>query len=167
MGDHAVEAPSIAGLFDVVKAPSLAAIDAEVNRVFGDTFQQLMWAHTGSGYIWGEGKDIDVLVDFGYNQEDWLEGMKLLDLAGYKVKHDHEYDGIPAELFYFARHPMNGYNMIVSHGRDRYQAMVTARDVCKELAKHGRITPDDKLARVVIHRIIRDQLETPVGTTFI
>jgi hypothetical protein len=128
----------------------MATLDDAKGVVEGLTFNIEKHRFIGSAFINGEGKDVDILIQIGEHAD--------LDDRAYDLKYrgwtiNAANDDYPSAAGWFAARK-GLVNLLVTTDPEFYWAMGKAADVCKNLVAVGRLQPDDKSARVIIHRTL-------------
>lgn len=110
----------------------------------------------GSCYIFGEGKDVDILVEVS-DIEEWHH---VLSDEGWDMADGYEnIDG-----WFAAR--KGDLNLLVCEDEEHYCNMLGAAWVCRALYLNGQLTPQDKDTRVLIHRALTGEKMVLQGMTF-
>jgi len=108
---------------------------------------------TGSTYFFGKGKDIDICV---FTTLPLIEAVDKLDLDGWVAEFGEAYS-LPDSDWCSLR--KGKYNILLHTSADKFDKMKKAAEVCKYLADKRILEPDDKAARIQIHKIIRGETE--------
>lgn len=127
------------------------SIDAAQGVVESLPFKVLRHQLTGSAWFFGEGKDVDILVEVTDIEDAHLE----LEDSGWDVSDG--YESLKANGWFAAR--KGDINLLVcdSDG-EHYVNMVGGAWVCKALALAGILRSDDKETRITIHRALTGEL---------
>lgn len=110
----------------------------------------------GSTYIFGEGADVDVLLEVD-NLEDVAAQ---LALKGWDVAVEYEI----TDDWFAARKGL--VNLLVCSDTDHYCNMLGAAWVCRALYLVGKLEAWDKDTRVIIHRALTGEAQTLGGMVF-
>lgn len=116
----------------------------------GKTLETNEIQQTGSTYFFGKGKDIDLLVLSNMPLESTT--LKLLQ-NGWHTDSKEGY----GDSSTWASFRKGEFNAIVHTTREEYNKMQTAAKVCKYLADLKILPESDKLLRINIHKIIRNE----------
>lgn len=108
-------------------------------------------AIVGSVHIFGEGKDVDLLV---LVPEDAYLGEVAADVSdkGWKCDNRTIYESEESNWFSARK---GKYNLLLTRSADFYAAFILAADICQGLAKRGVLIYEDRDSRVLIHKLCR------------
>ena len=125
----------------------MATIDQATGVVESLPFKVLRHQLTGSAWFFGEGKDVDILVEAA----DINDAIVELDYTGWVIAEG--YEELKADGWCAAR--KGDINLLVcSSDGEHYVNMVGGALVCKALALSGLLRADDKDTRILIHRAL-------------
>lgn len=102
----------------------------------------------GSCFIYGEGKDVDILILVG---GDFAEKHDALEIAGWVIPECESYR-MDEDNWFSARKGL--VNLLVTNSAEHYNAMFMGAKISKALADAGKLPKDDKWMRVIIHRAL-------------
>ena len=125
----------------------MATIDQAAGVVESLPFKVLRHQLTGSAWFFGEGKDVDILVETA----DINDALVELDYTGWAIADG--YETLNANGWFAAR--KGDINLLVcSNDGEHFVNMAGGAWVCKALALSGLLRADDKDTRILIHRAL-------------
>lgn len=127
------------------------SIDKAEGVVESLPFKVLRHQLSGSAWFFGEGKDIDILVEVADIEDAHLE----LEESGWDVSDG--YEALKTSGWFAAR--KGDINLLVCDvNGEHFVNMVGGAWVCKALALAGVLRADDKDTRITIHRALTGEL---------
>ena len=125
----------------------MATIDQAAVVVEALQFKVLRHQLTGSAWFFGEGKDVDILIEVA----DISDAAAELDDSGWSIADG--YESLKVNGWFAAR--KGDINLLVCGAEgEHFVNMVGGAWVCKALALAGILRADDKDTRITIHRAL-------------